>query len=216
MDDTRGTEDSQREDHSNRISYDDHFNSNSEKPVFAMPVGLDQDESGKYLPNLPAATTPFVPSLPKLSDLSLPNDFTIDPMMRQAYSLPPAGTPTRRLLPELNSSIRHTKYNMASDIFGTGMDKSWVNEQQNAPTDHMHAAPKPKEPGSFKITQIASNNPNPEASGGFGISGSSAQAPNRRARESAGNPLTGTGYDDSGNKTAKRYFEGSNANQKLW
>jgi len=211
MEDSREIDDSKIQDALNPMSYDDNFN--SEKPEFGLPVGLDRDESAKYLPNLPATTTPFLSSLPKSNDFSLPNGLPIDPMMRQAYTLPPAGTPTRRLLPELNAANR--KYNMASDIFGTGMDKSWANEP-NIPIAHSNGPPKPKEAGSFKITQIPSNNPDSEASGGVVGSGSSTQIPNRRARESAGNPLTGTGYDDSANKTAKRYFEGSNANQKLW
>jgi len=211
MDDTpRGIADSsQIQDNSGRISYDDNFN--PDKPESGIPTDLGHlghDESAQYLPNLPLTTTPF---MPRRSDTSFPNDFPLDQVMRQAYTLPPAGTPTRRLLPEVNSPIR--KYNMASDIFGTGMDKSWGNEQPNNSTEQSKLQANRKEPESFKITQLPSNN---APSTDVVADGSINQSTNRRARESSGNPLTGTGYDDSNNKTAKRYFEGSNANQKLW
>ncbi|ODN05935.1 hypothetical protein Ocin01_00758 [Orchesella cincta] len=212
MDETRGVDDSPNENNPSRINCDDNYNLDPTKTELGNLMRLDQDESANFLSNLAPTTTPFLPALPKLSERSLQNNFPVDPMMRQAYALPPAGAPTRRLMPDLNAANR--KYNMASDIFGTGMDKSWVNEQPNS-TSQTNLGLNAKEPGSFKITQT-SNNPNAMGHDALGVNGISAQPQNRRARESAGNPLTGTGYDDSNNKTAKRYFEGSNSNQKLW
>lgn len=110
---------------------------------------------------------------------------------------------------------------------GTGLDSSWSYSPAPAPVDPTpNAAPAPgnqspthntanfdyptskNAPRSFKITEMALNSSEIDEPAG---------APaGRRARESNGNPVTGQGFDEGAAKTGKRYFEGSNANSKLW
>lgn len=101
---------------------------------------------------------------------------------------------------------------------GTGMDKTWTAENGSHPGTPNSAFPSPitgvapmqkSVPRSFKITEL------PQSSGPGNEEHTSNPA-GRRARESTGNPMTGQGYIDEAAKTGKRYFEGSNANQKLW
>lgn len=66
------------------------------------------------------------------------------------------------------------------------------------------------EPSSFKITEMASTD-----NSTYNVDTTNS-SPARKARESSGNPLTGQGYNASNTRTAKRYYEGSNNNQKLW
>lgn len=147
----------------------------------------------------------------------IPPAVASDHLMRQAHTMPAAGStvPRTQLFDQLPSS-RH--YKMASDIFGTGMDKSWTD-----PAESVQSTPKNVQQnpitgsqmtnrgvlGSFKITEMSSN--------GMAIVEDPAGNPAfKRARESSGNPLTGQGFNPEYAKTGKRYFEGSNANQKLW
>jgi len=177
-----------------------------------------------------------IPDAAVLPDM-MPELYISDPVMRK-----PSGTGLGppRAAAGVSSHSRH--YKMASDIFGTGMDRSWSDAPQMpvrpfgpAPTASSQMAngrPRPagnpndsfkhpeqpamprsnrNEPSSFKITETASEAGayDPED---FAIGSTSA----RKARESAGNPVTGQGYDDSSTKTAKRYYQGTNTNQKLW
>jgi len=200
-------------------------------------------EMPKYNPNLeeefftanrPAAgIRSAAAELPEL----MPELFISDDATKQ-----PAGIELpMRAAAGISSNARH--YKMASDIFGTGMDRSWNDEEPWKPAELSAPAQARKdasmerhrneknerndfdfkvpeqplarnrnEPGSFKITETASENPS-EPNVDFAIGSSAA----RKARESSGNPLTGQGYnDDAGAKTAKRYYQGSNANSKLW
>lgn len=208
-------------------------------------------------PGIPDATA----NLPQM----MPELYISDPAMRK-----PSGSDIgpARAAAGISSNARH--YKMASDIFGTGMDRSWSDappSQQQRPVQPFNSMSMPSqmpprdrlrpgdastafkypeqppqnrgeqssfrdsngtfkypeqppqsalirnrnEPSSFKITEDpseAGSNDHPD----FGIGSPSA----RKARESAGNPVTGEGYNDDSTKTAKRYYSGSNTNQKLW
>jgi len=194
---------------------------------------FNPDLEGDFSVNsaLRARAAAGVPSAPAELPKPIPELYISDPVARQ-----PSGTELpMRAAAGISSNARH--YKMASDIFGTGMDRSWNDEeplksaQVSVPTKDRNGngMERPKdepdfkvpelplarnrnEPGSFKITETASEIPS-EPNVDFAYGSSAA----RKARESSGNPLTGQGYgDDMGAKTAKRYYTGSNANSKLW
>jgi len=200
----------------------DLLDSNMNYELKELPVwnpNLEQEfsaPSSAVRTDIPSALTDLPNMMPEL--------YISDPGMRQLSGI-------ERLPAGISSNARH--YKMASDIFGTGMDRSWTAGDSplkpaqlsvstldragagigNAPE---FKQPEPhrgrNDPASFKITETASEISS-EPTMDYGIGSPAA----RKARESSGNPLTGQGYNDDGEiKTAKRYYQGSNANQKLW
>jgi len=190
-------------------------------PMMPTPAA-QQYERAEFLPN-------GEPDLPE----RMPQLYISDPRLKESTSGMAIGRPAAGI----SSNARH--YKMASDIFGTGMDRSWndgpppafappeARNVNNGPANVANSvrqfeqpmgAPPPRnrnEPGSFKITEYSSDNggsSDHDPTADFAIGSPAA----RKARESSGNPLTGQGYSDQSTKTAKRYYGGSNANQKLW
>lgn len=89
------------------------------------------------------------------------------------------------------------------------MDKSWSTPTSNpaSPSPNGIANSTKHIPRSFKITE-------PSVLTAMDNGGADA---GRKSNGSNGNPVTGEGFEgEDDKKTGKRYFEGCNANQKLW